>query len=219
MSYVEYFVHLWISQLTCQMSNAAWDVQFSIIMVCFMSVKLCYNVFSSDTLVSHILKSSTMLLKSVSLKFAIRLMGPSLCHISECLQRHRPPPCVTQLFKSFLISLSFSCHVKSLASLTGRFNCTCTNERAQSDFRHTKRQNSRGEHCVSLSVKLEYQHQGQRECFVCLCVTNANVYLCCLAVLTPFVTCHWWSTVCCLAVLSHCNQHLNPLPTYQESIT
>jgi len=127
-------------------------------------------LFSSDTLVLHILKSSAMLLQKVSLKFSICLMGPSVCaSYFWIMQRHR------QRYTAFQVISYFFMPCQVLCTPCG-CNCTFTNERyiflpvmqSQQSIGQTHVNPHRGKHCVSLRVKLEYQHQSRCEC-LCVC--------------------------------------------------
>ena len=165
--------------------------------MCISAQSWFASMFSCDTVVSHILKSSTMLLKSVSLKFAFRLMWLSLIFYAACYTNYQ----VISRFPFFFIPCQVLC-------IPDNFNCTLIPMKGalvsgQSDTKHTnnvKQNFCQSTHIVSVS---------ESSLIVCicmwLCVTNANVCLCCLAVLSHFVTCvtcryYWWwcefSVVC-----------------------
>ena len=168
-------------------------------------------LFSSDTLVLHILKSSAMLLQKVSLKFSICLMGPSVCvSYFWIMQRHR------QRYTAFQVISYFFMPCQVLCTPCG-CNCTFTNERYIFLASHAKPTINRPNSCQSTQRKTLCQSQSKAWIstskslwmFVCLWLMPT-----CICVVWQFFTIFhmlhmsvilmvMW-TLCCLAVLSQC---------------
>jgi len=185
--------------------------------MCISAQSWFASVFSCDTVVSHILKSSTMLLKSVSLKFAFRYMWLSLIFYAACYTNYQ----VISRFPFFFIPCQVLC-------IPDNFNCTLIPMKGalvsgQSDTKHTnniKQNFCQSTHIVSVS-------ESSLIVCICMCVTNANVCLlfgrldslCHMCHVSLLLMVMW--ILCCLSVLSHCNKHTNPLNVlaHQETTT